>query len=452
MRSRIENHKKTEFLVKGSERIICKKKERRFSLIMHKTTCLYAKKLLRFFGLFLSLILFCFNFSDGMSALRASNGVFYIKSEAETASDFGSVLGLIKGRSRPDQPVPVSRSDDERLFSEEVTDPLMRLIISNGVKVYGAERAEAIPCGDAVGISIHTEGVLIVGFGDITDISGKTVCPAKKSGLRAGDIIIKAEGVRVSRAEELSLALKTSTQGAAHIEAIRNGKSISLRIELAYDASGEAHIGCWVRDSTVGIGTLSFLLPKNGYSAALGHAVLDQDTGTLLPVLDGEMVFADVIGVSKGDHGSPGELRGTFSSKNGSISSIINNCELGVFGKTNDGALDFFLMRESLPIAFPDEVHTGDAYVISQTGSGPPELYSCRIIRTVKQRKPEQKGIVVEITDKRLLDATCGIVRGMSGSPIIQNGMLVGVVTHVFINDPTKGYGAYAFWMYEKCG
>lgn len=419
---------------------------------MEKKLILFRKKIIRFIGFSLCLLLFAFSFSDRMTAYRTSGGVVFAESSALPQEMLEKLFSYSSKNQRFDASVTVSGSSDERMEKIEPLPRFFRFFAYESISVYNDERALLYPCGDAVGISIHSDGVLVVGFGEITDRNGKKVCPAKDCGLRAGDIIRSVDGRTVCTTDELRLALNASMQNEVEIEVIRNGKSVRLGVEPAYERGGEARIGCWVRDSTVGIGTLSFIAHADGRTAALGHAVIDQDTSTLLPVLNGSMVFADILGVSKGNSGTPGELKGTFSSKSAAIGSILSNNELGIYGKLDSEAYALFAEREALPIAFPNEVHTGDAYILSQTDSGQPQSYSCRIIRAAKQKSPEQKGLVIEITDKRLLDATGGIVRGMSGSPIIQDGMVAGVVTHVFVNDPSKGYGVYAFWMYENSG
>ena len=179
---------------------------------------------------------------------------------------------------------------------------------------------------------------------------------------------------------------------------------------------------------------------------------MDADTGSLLNVRKGEMVEADVLGVTKGSSGFPGELRGAFGAKSLRIGSIDVNTELGIFGIA-DSADYTCEAGETLPIAFPNEVHKGEAYIITQIDGEKPQPYSCKIIKNASQSVPSQKGLVIEITDERLLNKTGGIVQGMSGSPIVQDGRIAAVVTHVFVNEPNRGYGVYAFWMYSvACG
>ncbi len=398
-------------------------------------------------GFILALMLLALNYTDEMRAIRSYDGIVFANSSGVSTEHLQEIPALFKKHAPAGGASEVSGSLDERLGAEGFGHGLIDAVGILNAVLDTTERAQLIPCGDSVGISIRTDGVLVVGFSEIETEKGKA-CPAKQCGLRAGDIIKSIDGRAVCTAEELSLALDLKAAEELRVKVNRSGKTRELLIKpIAVD--GEARIGAWVRDSTIGIGTLSYASAENESIAALGHAVMDADTSTLIPVLNGSMYFADVLGVSRGSAGAPGEIKGTFSSKSRLIGSIEQNGELGVYGFLTDELPGEFMLRNALEVAFPDEVHTGDAYILSQTGAGGPESYACKIIRTVKQRNAEPKGLVIEITDERLLSKTGGIVRGMSGSPIIQDGRIAGIVTHVFINDPAKGYGAYAFWMYN---
>jgi stage IV sporulation protein B len=204
-----------------------------------------------------------------------------------------------------------------------------------------------------------------------------------------------------------------------------------------------------VRDSTAGIGTLSFYDPDLSAYAALGHAITDVDTRSSLSVRAGEVYQANIIDVVQGIQGEPGELRGTFSMDGEALGDIRINTEDGIYGKLY-GDYKNEIYTTPLLLARPDEAVTGEALLLSTTGTEGVKVYTCRIIKVNPQTYPAPKGMVIEVTDEELLRTTGGIVQGMSGSPIIQKGKLVGVVTHVFINDPTKGYCMYAQWMHEQ--
>lgn len=383
-----------------------------------------------------------FNYSGIMRNVRALPEAYYAESREELAEKIDATE-FVSGLS-----VTASSVGDETLSQHRVDYKLFGLVTVKSVNAYVDERVKLTPCGNAVGITIYTDGVLVVGIGSFINMSGQKCSPADDSGIEPGDVILRVAGKEVSSSEELQIALDANPNGAA-LDIDRNGEIITLTVKPQSSKDGGVRIGAWVRDSTVGVGTLSFHDEKTGLIAALGHAVVDADTGRLIKVKDGKLVEADIIGVSRGQAGAPGELHGTFHENSTIIGSVDGNTELGIFGYVNGISVDY---GESLQVAFPDEVHKGDAYVYTTVDGNSVERYSCRIVRTGDQDEPAPKGLVIEITDDRLIKKTGGIVQGMSGSPIVQDGKLVGVVTHVFVNDPQKGYGAYAYWMYETMG
>ncbi len=387
------------------------------------------------------------NYSPLMSGVRSMPGAYYAESGEQLAE-------AINGSSLPyGLTVAASGSSDESLTGASYTVEcrLFGLITIKKAAAYIGQRAYLVPCGQPVGISIYTQGVLVVGLGSFADENGRDVSPAADAGLRAGDIILAANGQSVSTTAELQGLIDGCT-GSVTLDIERAGTRRRLDVAPGSLSGGAGRrIGAWIRDSTVGIGTLSFYDPETGLIAALGHAVVDIDTGTLLKVRDGKLVRAQIIGVSRGRAGSPGELHGTFDNESIVIGTVCGNTELGIFGYAEDGFSPDALTAP-VPVAYPDEVHTGAAVIYASVDNGGTAQYACRIVKTGRQLGPEQKGLVIEITDQALLDKTGGIVQGMSGSPILQDGRLVGVVTHVFVNDPKKGYGAYAYWMYDTFG
>ena len=386
-------------------------------------------------------LLTAFCHGQAMTGVRELPEAFYAESDAALRERISGTF------TAPGVSVTAESSADETL-SSTVSCRLLGVITVKKVPAYIGSRAELVPGGRAVGISIYTDGVLVVGTGSFVSESGRKLSPASDAGVKAGDVILSVNGTGISNSRELQALLDSPERAVLDIE--RSGERITLTVTPSRAETGEYRIGAWVRDSTVGIGTLSFYDRVTGLAAALGHAVVDADTGSLLKVKDGKLVAASVLGVTKGRSGAPGELHGTFDDGSFCIGSISANTELGIYGYLADGA-KAFLAGEPVPVAFPDEAETGSAQIITPA-CGEPEIYSCRIIKTGRQNEPAPKGLVIEITDERLVSVTGGIVQGMSGSPILQNGRLVGVVTHVFVNDPLKGYGAYAYWMYKRFG
>ncbi|MBO4848745.1 MAG: SpoIVB peptidase [Clostridia bacterium] len=397
---------------------------------------------LRILAILFAFSVFALNYSPPAAELRELPGAYYAVSREELVSKLGASF-TARGLA-----VTADVSGDEKLAPGTVSCRLWGVVLKR-VPAYVGERATVVPGGQAVGISIHTDGVLVVGTAAFKNAGGRSVSPAADAGIKPGDVILLVNGEAVSSSQELASAMDGSPLGA-ELTVLRDGEKRTFAVTPEESAEGGLRIGAWVRDSTVGIGTLSFYDPETDALAALGHAVLDADTGSLLTVRDGELVIANVLGVTKGRQGSPGELHGNFGSGSPKLGRVTENTGLGIFGMMYEGAEEL-LSGAAVMTAFPDEVHTGPAVIVT-SAFGEPEEYSCRIIKTGRQNEPAPKGLVIEITDERLIERTGGIVQGMSGSPILQDGMLVGVVTHVFVSDPKKGYGAYAYWMYKLTG
>ena len=230
---------------------------------------------------------------------------------------------------------------------------------------------------------------------------------------------------------------------------MRNGRRLTLQAALPASADGRRRLGVWVRDSTAGVGTLSYIDPASGAYGALGHAIVDGDTGDLLPVADGAIMKASVIGVAKGQSGQAGELKGSFLKENEQIGTLRLNCIYGIYG-TMDMPVTGLLYPEGLPVGTRQQAHAGPASIISTVDGEGPKEYEIEILRCFSQDKPSQKGMVLRVTDERLLLKTGGIVQGMSGSPILQDGRVIGAVTHVYLSDAAQGYGMYIEWMLDR--
>lgn len=391
-------------------------------------------------ALLLAFAVVAINFGSFMTGLRGLPEAYYAENEAELYERLGNGLPF-SGLT-----VAAGNTGDETLGKRVVEYSLFGKLILKRVTAYVSERPKLTPGGQAVGISIYTDGVLVVGLGSFRDENGLVSYPARDAGLKAGDVILSVNGNNISTSEELQEALSAGG-GQVIFEIERSGKRSEVTVFPSVSESGEPRIGAWVRDSTVGVGTLSFFDPETGDAAALGHAVVDADTGARLKVKDGQLVLAEIIGITPGRQGIPGELHGTFDEYSEVLGDLSINTELGVFGSLKETARRL-LGGETLETAFPDEVRTGDAYLITSV-DGIPTAYNCRIVKAGKQNEPAPKGLIIEITDDTLIEFAGGVVQGMSGSPVIQDGKLVGVITHVFINEPKLGYGAYAYWMYE---
>ena len=287
-----------------------------------------------------------------------------------------------------------------------------------------------IPGGQSVGIAIGAAGVVVVGMSDL----GGTPSPARLAGVRSGDIIRSINGEPVNSSEALSNFLDG---GAVTLDILRNGRPIACHVAPALDdRDGRWRLGAWVRDSTAGVGTLTFIDPETGTYGALGHAITDADTSVTMPVGVGELYANKVVDVTPSRQGKPGELTGDFVFHPEAIGTVEVNTERGIFGHAE--GVNRGLYPDGLPLASRSELHTGPASLLTTVDGGNTAEYDCEIVRL---RDVGNRSMVVRVTDPELLRMTGGIVQGMSGSPILQDGRLVGAVTHVMINDPAMGYG-----------
>ena len=361
----------------------------------------------------------------GLSLTTREGGVAVSASQDETLRDQGTV-----------ELVSETAGTSELLLS------LMGIPLKK-VEVEVSPEKVLIPGGQAIGVALHTEGVLVVGTGEIAE-SGS---PAAVCGIRPGDVLRRVDGVTIENAEQLAELIAEAGNRPLAVEYDRDGAPMTTTMTPALDqATGTFRMGAWVRDSTAGVGTLSFYDPETGRYGALGHAITDGDTGKVLTVGQGEILKATVVAVQKGTKGVPGELKGSFLREAEVLGTITGNSVLGIYGSMNQ-PVENTLYPEGLPIGLRAGVHTGPATILSSVDGEGVKAYQVEITRVNQQSAPAPKSMVVHVTDHVLLEKTGGIVQGMSGSPIIQDGRLIGAVTHVFVNDPTQGYGLYVDWM-----
>ena len=335
--------------------------------------------------------------------------------------------------------------------STSVSFDLFGLIPLKQIEVTVGDQVLLYPGGQSIGVMLYTDGALIVGNSAIQQRDGSTVNPAELAGLKPGDIIKKVDGIEVNDAEHLSELVSLSSSHVLQLTILRDGAELLRSIEAVCDTEGQYKLGVWIRDSTAGVGTLTFYEPETETFAGLGHAITDADTGSTLRVRDGEIILSEITEVIKGQEGTPGELRGSFDPRREVLGEITKNTPYGIYGK-GDGEEISAIFSEPMVAAARDEVCEGDALIYCSIDDSGVKAYSCRIEEIRPQKTQQQKSFVIRVTDPDLLSRTGGIVQGMSGSPIIQNDRIIGAVTHVFVDDPTRGYGVYIDWMLEEVG
>ena len=294
------------------------------------------------------------------------------------------------------------------------------------------------PGGMPFGIKFYTEGVTVVGFCDVETASGK-VNPARDAGLRQKDVILRVNGEELMGANELTERIEASEGRELTLLCRRGKEELEIRLRPAYcPAEGRYKTGIWVRDSGAGIGTVTFILPDTGAFGGLGHGVCDADTGALVSMRRGNVTDVTISSVVKGAAGAPGELKGYFRA--GKAGALLGNSACGVWGVFSEVPE---VEREAVPVGMREELCEGEAHILCTLDDNEIGEYAVRI-SNIRRDAAGAKCFTVTVTDPKLLARTGGIVQGMSGSPILQNGKLVGAVTHVLINDPTSGYGIFA--------
>jgi stage IV sporulation protein B len=306
-------------------------------------------------------------------------------------------------------------------------------------------------CGNTIGVKIRMDGVLVIGVSEVDRADGTKEAPAKDGGIKTGDVIYEVNETKLTGINDLIDQIDKSKGNSLSIKLRRGNELLSTSISPVEGVNdNKYHIGLWVRDSTAGIGTMTFYDPESHGFGALGHGITDADTGTLMPVNRGEVLESNIISVRRGEQGTPGELKGIFMENRPPMGSIYKNGEYGIYGKMYNG---FKASKNRLyPIGLRGQVRVGPATILSNIEGSKIEEFNIMIEKVARQSFSGPKGMVIKVTDKKLLNSTGGIVQGMSGSPIIQNGKLVGAVTHVLVNDPTRGYGIFIEWMLKNTG
>lgn len=313
------------------------------------------------------------------------------------------------------------------------------------IKVHTVEKQEVLVSGSPVGIYMETKGVLVIDSGEITDREGIRRTPAEHI-IQSGDYICEIDGKVFTGKRQLMQLVRENQGEPMELQVIRHQETIKLEMTPVETEDGSYKLGIWVRDNIQGIGTLTYVEP-NGTFGALGHGISDADTGERLEISDGDLYRADILSIRKGTAGTPGELRGVINYREENrIGTICGNSQYGIRGQMEPGK--YTESMKKIPTGLKQEIQTGKAEIRCDIGDGIRE-YQCEILEIDSNARDTNKCFVLRITDDDLLSRTGGIVQGMSGSPVLQNGKLIGAITHVFVNDPTKGYGIFIENMME---
>jgi len=393
-------------------------------------------------GGMLCVALLCFNNGEKMTYIRSLSSNITSDQLENLRQHMGGLLSLDEKEIRQ-----VSGDMSETLQDNSISVNMMGIPIK---QIYCDVREDVwlMPGGMPIGVSLYADGVLVVGLGNVKD-NGE-VCPAAEGGIKAGDVIVEVNGETVT--DSLHLSRLCSEGGELNLTVRREEDISECIVTPVYDEESESYLmGMWVRDSTSGIGTLSYWDMAEERFGALGHPITDIDTGTIIAVKNGNIIKSSIIGISAGSSGKPGEVIGSFSIHDEKWGEIDTNCEYGVYGDAMSMPVNP-LYPDGLPICWWDEAQTGPAEILCTVTDEGVKAYECEIIKLFPAEDSGSKGIVLKITSEELIAITGGIVQGMSGSPIIQDGKIIGAVTHVLVNDPTRGYGIYIENMLKAAG
>lgn len=327
------------------------------------------------------------------------------------------------------------------------TNPYILTQLDNEVIESGGKYI--IPGGQTIGVELKTEGVLVVGLADIVSTDKLSISPAKIAGMQIGDKILKIDSLFIEGINDI--LNYTTKMGIKNYDFTveREGKILNFNFSpvQTYE-SDEIKFGFWARENIAGIGTVTFVDPETGKFSAIGHGISDSDTGSLIDIEAGTISKANITNIKLGKKGEPGEIIGYILKNEDSLGNVENNTDFGIYGNINDKSMGYF-SQNLIEVGKKEEIRIGPAQIYSCVNNEI-QKYDVEITKIFYQNKPDEKSFVIKIVDNDLLELTNGIIQGMSGCPVIQNNKIVGAVTHVFMNDPTKGYGIYIEWIFDQ--
>ncbi|WP_017727026.1 SpoIVB peptidase [Halalkalibacterium ligniniphilum] len=416
-------------------------------------------------GGFLLVFLLCIGMSNPLKEWLLIPTTLTIFEGQETdlytvSKSFGEAITV--STSDPTLKVTSEATEDQEVkgtvFAKEQGEQDMSLKVAGlpvkQVKVNILPKIEIVPGGQSIGVKLNTEGVLVVGHHLIDTKDGKA-SPGELANIQVGDMITSMDGKSIQKMNEVAELVQTAgkEKRAIKMEIIRDKQTLKRELTpIKSQGENTYRMGLYIRDSAAGVGTLTFYDPISKKYGALGHVISDVDTKKPIVVHDGQIIGSSVTSIEKGSNGDPGEKLASFSEERHVLGNIEKNSAFGIFGTLTDGTLKNNVIDKQLPITLSTDVKEGPAKILTVVEGEEVQEFDIEIVSSVPQKQPATKGLVIKVTDPKLLQTTGGIVQGMSGSPIIQDGKLVGAVTHVFVNDPTSGYGCHISWMLEEAG
>lgn len=361
--------------------------------------------------------------------------------------NLGTIIGIHLDEENSNYNVVQTSSSLQNANAVEknkVAVKLFNLINVKEVEVNRMPNTTVIPLGNLIGLKLYTSGVLVIGM---TEIEGKK--PYENSGIEEGDMIVEVNNKEVTCTAELISTVNEAKGEDLNIKYVRDGIEYIANIEPIKTEKNEYKLGLWVRDGAAGIGTMTYYEPQTEKFAALGHGIIDMDTEDLINISSGELVSSRIASIVKGEEGSPGEIKGSISSGY-TIGEINSNTGFGIYGNVKDTSRLNINNSNELEVAGRDEIKTGKATILLNLENEVRKEYEIEITKIFRNNNANNKSMLIKVTDEKLLELTGGIIQGMSGAPIIQNGKFVGAVTHVLVNDPTSGYAVFGDLMIKQ--
>jgi len=334
-------------------------------------------------------------------------------------------------------------NNNEILETKTVSVSLFNIINLKEIEVNTIPNTTVIPLGNSVGLKLYTSGVLVVGM---TEIEGQK--PYENTGIEEGDLIVEIDNKQISTTEELVECVNSSNGQTLEITYVRDGNEYNTNIEPIETSNNEYKLGLWVRDGAAGVGTITYYEPSTKSFAALGHGIVDSDTSKLISIASGELVTTSISSIVKGKENEPGEIRGTIKNQE-AIGEISSNTEFGIYGKLNNISL-LNSNQTEYEVATRDEIKVGEAKIILTLEDGIRKEYDMEVEKIYRNNNSDNKSMLIKVVDEELLNLTGGIIQGMSGAPIVQNGKFIGAVTHVLVSDPTTGYAIFGDLMIKE--
>jgi stage IV sporulation protein B len=400
--------------------------------------------------------------------------IFFIANSFVKIYNYPNEINLMQGHSQKLDDSLLCRLvldniDDESINLKKLSNKLTSFTLING-KTEGSTSAklkmfnllpvknvtvnvipdiEIIPSGEAIGVKIQTKGVLVVGLSSITTADGKKLSPAADAGFEVGDTILEINNKKIEKERDITNIVNEDKDSSLNFLIEREGRKENIEVKPVQSLEDSIYrVGLWVRDNIAGVGTMTFVDPKTNTFGALGHGITDIDSGVLVDISMGSVLKSKVASIQKARKTVPGEIVGIFYESDNPYGRISKNTNFGIYGVLNLSKRENSL--KPMPIALSYQVTEGPAKILSTIEDNKVEEFDIEIQKVNRQNSPNSKSMLIKVTDQKLLDKTGGIVQGMSGSPIIQNGKIVGAVTHVLVNDPTRGYGIFIEWMLDE--